>query len=138
MGYATRLMSVEDVPQVIEIDRESFPTDWYPSSFKRELNSKLIRHLVAWEESEEAGGSYFQAEATGREAKGKLWRLAFIVKRFFGRRGTIGDQKTVQNNQNIVGYATFWLMADEAHLPLLQCEKHVEGEELLNYCLFQL
>ncbi len=116
MGYATRLMSIEDISQVIEIDRESFPTDWYPTSFKRELSNKLTRHLVAWEKSNEASEAYSQAEATEREAKGKLWWLASMVKRLFGRRGPIDNQKTSQNNQKIVGYATFWLMMDEAHL----------------------
>jgi ribosomal-protein-alanine N-acetyltransferase len=116
MGYAARLMCTEDIPEVTEIDREAFPTDWYPTSFFRELNSKMTRHLVACEESKEASGSYSQIGTAGKETNGKLWWLVSRVKRLIGKGRTLNNGKAIQTNQNIVGYATFWLMAGEAHL----------------------
>ena len=48
MDYALRLMREEDIPQVAEIDREAFPENWPPPSFKHELrNNKLAHYLVA-------------------------------------------------------------------------------------------
>jgi ribosomal-protein-alanine N-acetyltransferase len=116
MVCTARLMRAEDIAQVSEIDHEAFPTDWHPNSFKRELNSKLVRHLVAYEESAGAGGSCYHAESTGTEAKGRGCWLACRVKRLFRGEHTVENEKGTQTDQNIVGYATIWLMLDEAHL----------------------
>ena len=51
MGYSVRPMSADDIPQVSEIDREAFPTEWPPPSFKRELSSSMVRYVVAFDES---------------------------------------------------------------------------------------
>ena len=41
-----------DVPQVVEIDRESFPTQKYLPPFKQELKNKAI-HLLVLHETDE-------------------------------------------------------------------------------------
>ena len=57
MRLATRLlvrwMHLDDIAQVIEIERESFPTMWPPTAFKRELEqNRLAHYLVAVERNE--------------------------------------------------------------------------------------
>ncbi len=108
MGYIVRPMSLEDIKQVSEIDREAFPTQWSPS-FKQDINSRLAHYIVACEESEEASGDYL---SDGRKASRGLSELASKVRRVFSRERSSGDKI----NQNIVGYAAMWLMVGEAHL----------------------
>ena len=47
MRYFVRPMNADDILQVSAIDREAFPTEWPPPSFKRELASSMVRYLVA-------------------------------------------------------------------------------------------
>ena len=102
MGYFVRLMQPEDIPQLTEIDREAFPTDWPPVSFKRELENRLARYLVI---CEEAGCQENPHDAPPR---GKLQRLVFWTKH--------SPNKGTSSPQPIIGYATLWFMVDEAHL----------------------
>ena len=77
LSYYVRMMQAEDIDQVTEIDRESFPSQWPPVNYERELNSWLSHCIVACEERDEP-------PPPGREY--------------------------------IIGFADFWMMADEAHI----------------------
>ena len=46
-------MRQEDVPQVAEIDREAFYTQWPPPNYRQELQNQLARYVVAYKEIEE-------------------------------------------------------------------------------------
>lgn len=113
MGYVVRLMQAEDIPQVTEIDREAFPTQWPPPSFKRDLNNRMIRYLVAFEE---ANNSYCRTEMSEQKAEGNLAGLLSRVRRLFNKEGSSNYGVVTEPDQNIVGYAAIWLMVDEAHL----------------------
>ena len=39
-------MSSDDIPQVVEIERESFPSMWPQTAYRRELQNKLARYIV--------------------------------------------------------------------------------------------
>ncbi|MFC2060260.1 hypothetical protein ACFLTZ_04095 [Chloroflexota bacterium] len=47
MPIYARLMQREDIAQVIEIDREAFPTQWPPPNYQRELQNQLAHYIVA-------------------------------------------------------------------------------------------
>lgn len=53
MSYYVRMMREEDIPQVTDIDHESFPSQWPPVNYERELNSWLAHYIIACEESDE-------------------------------------------------------------------------------------
>jgi len=112
MGYVVRPMQIEDIPQVSQIDKEAFPTQWPPPSFRRDLNSRLTRYLVALEES----NPYPSIEVRRYKAKGKLQRLVSKIGHLFNKERFSGDEEDAQNRQNILGYASMWLMVDEAHI----------------------
>ena len=111
MSCYLRLMCKEDIAQVTEIDRESFPTLWPPANYKRELENRLAHYIVACDteamveepESEVASGE----GVSGLMAK---VRRLFNYKRFFG------DELSLSSKGHIIGFAGFWVMADEAHL----------------------
>ena len=46
-------MHEDDTAQVAEIDRETFPSQWPPVNYERELQSWLAHYIVACEESDE-------------------------------------------------------------------------------------
>jgi hypothetical protein len=69
MDYIVRPMHDGDIPQVQEIDREAFPTQWPPPSFKKDLNNGVIRYLVAYNEN---GDTCRQTETMEPEAEVNL------------------------------------------------------------------
>jgi ribosomal-protein-alanine N-acetyltransferase len=44
-----RPMRPEDIPQVIDIERQSFPSMWPQTVYQRELKNRMARYLVAYE-----------------------------------------------------------------------------------------
>jgi ribosomal-protein-alanine N-acetyltransferase len=98
-------MRLEDVLQANEIDRECFPTQWPPPSYKRELLfNRLAHYLVAYEEG--PNPAIEQTEQMGSRHGGLLGR----VRRFFYA------EEASLSNQRIVGLVGLWIMAGEAHL----------------------
>src|SRR5438552_7966689 len=54
-----RPMHTDDIAQVLEIERESFPTMWPPTAYKRELEqNRLAYYLVTVERNAEAAGEW--------------------------------------------------------------------------------
>ena len=47
MDVAVRRLRAEDIEQVIDIEREAFSPLWLGTSFKRDLNNRYARYLVA-------------------------------------------------------------------------------------------
>lgn len=119
-----RLMRKEDIPQVVEIDREAFPTLWPPINYQRELENQLAHYIVACDEAE----TVETPEAKAAPQKGFSGLIARL-KPFFGN-GSPSPAK-----QYIFGFAGLWLMAGEAHITNIAVwEKHRRqgiGEALL-------
>ncbi|MBN2099254.1 MAG: ribosomal protein S18-alanine N-acetyltransferase [Dehalococcoidia bacterium] len=110
MGYSVRPMNADDIPQVSEIDREAFPTEWPPPSFKRELSSSMVRYLVAVDESR-------RTVSNATVPKRSMWEsLVAGVRHMLGRDDASTQVADVQDAQLIVGYASIWMMVDESHL----------------------
>jgi len=110
-SYTVRPMQREDISQVSAIDRESFPTQWPPPPFKRDLGSRLVHYLIAIEEPDPSA----TAEITEVEAEGSLQKLVSRIMSPFGRLLS-SDNSNSERKDDIVGYAAMWLMVDEAHL----------------------
>ena len=111
--YTVRPMEKEDIPQVSVIDREAFPDQWPPPPFRRDLNNKIVRYLVALEESDHP---HPYPEITEQKAQGSLRRLISRLKRLLMGGPPSADERATQNKDAIIGYAAMWLMVDEAHL----------------------
>lgn len=106
--YIIRPMRAEDINQVVEIDREAFPTQWPPPSFSKELTNKLAHYLVVCTDK---NARLSLAQSPGlTEKPGILSR----VKHLFGR-GNTPPLNTAQLDY-VVGVVGFWLLFDEAHV----------------------
>ena len=112
MGYCIRRMHVEDIPQLVSIDREAFPTQWPPTSFKRELSNKLAHYLVAYQNKDDSLS--VPAQAPEPPDKGTLGKIADKVREVV----TLGNSRKdeLPSVRNIAGYVALWMMADEAHI----------------------
>lgn len=111
MTYYVRLMRQEDIAQVTQLDRESFPSIWPPINYRHELGNRLAHYIVAGEEGK-------MVEVTEAEAipdKG-LSGLALKIRRLFNRDRFFGNEALASGKEYIVGFAGFWIMVDEAHL----------------------
>jgi ribosomal-protein-alanine N-acetyltransferase len=114
LPYYVRLMRREDVPQIAEIDREAFPTQWPPPNYRREMENRLAHYVVICDESKKARDSETEAvPETG---------LSTRVKHLFTR--LIGDDVSNPSKDFIVGFAGMWIMADEAHVTNIAVREH--------------
>jgi ribosomal-protein-alanine N-acetyltransferase len=110
LAYHVRYMCKEDIHQVNEIDREAFPTQWPPPDYRRELRNPLARLIVVCNDSHNAEGP--ETETTGEDASGLMPR----IKRWWQRNRFFGNESPESGDRRIIGFASMWLMADEAHI----------------------
>jgi len=107
-SYTIRPMKDEDIPQVTEIDRAVFPGEWQfrsHTSFKQDLRNSSAHYIVACTEKE-------VDVKIGRQGIQKLpW-----FKRLFDYAHLSSE---AEYKENIVGFASFWLMLKDAHITTL-------------------
>lgn len=96
-----RPMRADDIPQVVDIERDSFPTMWPQTVYQRELKNKAARYLVAVEPLDE--------DATPEPAQDPGMRR--FVRRFFG-----GLPVHDEPRERVLGLVGLWLVIGEAHV----------------------
>lgn len=121
MKLVVERMELEDVGQVLEVDRESYTLPWPASAYRREiLHNRNARYLVLRCLSDSELDS-----ARGAEEEQKP-RLPFPFLRW--TRG--GDGHHVGRPGQIIGYAGMWLMIDEAHITTIAVRESWRGRGL--------
>lgn len=109
MAYIIRHMQDRDIPQVLEIDREAFPTQWPRptyNSVKQELRNRLANYIVVTKSKQTAP---FKLKSDDRSFWKKLVHL-FDHDRFFG------EDVLPEPKELVIGVAGFWVMVNEAHI----------------------
>jgi ribosomal-protein-alanine N-acetyltransferase len=96
-----RPLQADDIPQILDIERQSFPSMWPQTVYQRELKNSMARYLVATEPLE----SNAEAEATETDGVRRL------VRRFFG-----GLPVSARPQERILGIVGLWLVLGEAHI----------------------
>jgi len=104
-SYRLRYMRLEDIPQVVEIDRLSFPMPWAARSYVFEIKDNNAGHMIVVE-------ALPQPPPTGG-LKGVLQRL------------TAPAAPAV-----ITGYGGFWLIEGEAHVSTIAVHPDYRGRGL--------
>ena len=111
MPYRVRLMRREDIAQVVEIDREAFPTQLPPPNFQHELRNRMAHYIVAYDEEK------LVEQPTAKASSGSgLTRLASRLRQLFGHDLSSSDKPSPPIENYITGFVGFWVMADEAHI----------------------
>jgi ribosomal-protein-alanine N-acetyltransferase len=99
-------MALEDIQQVLEVDRESYTLPWPASAYRREiLHNRSAQYVVLRELAE---GEHDHRAPAETEQRPRL-PLPF----FRWNRSSDGKQG---RGGHITGYAGMWLMVDEAHI----------------------
>ena len=113
IDYYIRLMQERDIPQVLEIDREAFPTQWPRptyNSFKQELRNRLARYIVVSRSND-------LTEPYNKEAKTiTLWDKLLHPKYIFNSENAPAHFTPPPAKEHVIGIAGFWLMVGEAHI----------------------
>ncbi|HEX2914044.1 MAG TPA: ribosomal protein S18-alanine N-acetyltransferase [Chloroflexia bacterium] len=131
-GFAIEPMRMEDIPEVVEIERVCFSMPWPASAYKRELkNPNSTRYLVA---------RHYLTEPPAltpppiQKKPGLIERVLPFLKN--------GSDSIVENgpkNPNpIIGYGGLWLMMDEAHITTLGVSPEYRGRGLGEFLLVGL
>jgi [ribosomal protein S18]-alanine N-acetyltransferase len=94
-------MTAADIAQVMDIERESFPSMWPQTAYSRELKNRLARYFVLVEEGPDGEGE----EAP---SAGSLRRLM--------RRLLRKEREEPPTRRLIIGVVGIWLMVDQAHI----------------------
>jgi ribosomal-protein-alanine N-acetyltransferase len=99
--YIIRPMECEDIPQVVQIDREAFPGEWVfrsQSAYRRDLDNPSVRYIVACKER--------HVPESERQAMPKVpW-----FKRLFSY------ERHLNTSEDIIGFSGFWMLVGEAHI----------------------
>lgn len=105
-----RCMCREDLRQVNEVDREVFPTQWPPPDYRRELQNPLARLIVVCDDS-------LPAETPEKDApREDKTGLMSSIKQWWRQNRFFGDKSPESSGQFVIGFASLWVMADEAHI----------------------
>lgn len=103
--YILRYMRHEDIQQVVEVDKVSFPLPWSSRSYLFEINDNDNAHMVV-----------IEAEAAPRKPNGLLG----VLRRLSGPIPT----------ETIAGYGGFWLIDGEAHISTIAVHPDFRGKGL--------
>jgi ribosomal-protein-alanine N-acetyltransferase len=110
-------MTDSDIAQVADIERQSFPTMWPQTAYKRELSNKIARYFVITELRD--------PPAPPALTSGFLGAL----------RRVVGGVEAAASEEYLLGFLGLWLMVNEAHIVTVAVrEEHRHqgiGERLL-------
>ncbi len=115
--YLVRPMVLGDIPQVMEVERESFPSMWPPTAFKREIQqNRLAQYLVAIERRMPAARRQEpeDAEAGAAPQQGALGWFLDELRQVLGREEPLPPEE--ERPELVVGFLGVWLLPDEAHV----------------------
>jgi [ribosomal protein S18]-alanine N-acetyltransferase len=129
MPYRIEPMRVRDIPEVIDIERDSFSMTWPANSYKRELEQNRMARYVVLRYDPAPDEPPF----TRRVRDPRPFPLSLLPNPF--ERGTEGDDAPV------VGYGGLWLMVDEAHVTSIAVRPEFRGRglgQLLMLALFDI
>lgn len=97
MPLRLRYMRLDDIPEVVAIDRSSFQPSWRHESYRFELNESRSSHMVVLEK---------RAVPSAAAHVGWLNKL----------RGQLNGTTAESAGGDILGYGGIWSIADEAHI----------------------
>ena len=125
LSHLVRPMNLGDIPQIMEIEREAFPTAWPQTAFKRELQqNRLARYLVVVEPRAELAGR--TQAAPPKEGIGLGRFLSSLKQTFSDQEPPLPPAES--RAELIVGFVGIWLVADEAHIVTIAVRESHRGQ----------
>jgi ribosomal-protein-alanine N-acetyltransferase len=122
-----RPMEPRDIPQAMEIERQSFPTMWPQTVYQRELKNRMARYLAAYEPPDvQAGTSREEAPEHG---------VGGLMRRLLGSQSPPAPPPP----DRVLGTIGVWFMMGQGHIVTIavreDCRRLGIGELLLTAAL---
>ncbi len=106
LPYIVEPMRLQDIPEVLEIERLSFPTPWPARAYRYEVGqNRLAHYFVARQRFPADREEQVQEKDTSLLNRIQSW-----------------TQTTRAGELSVVGYCGFWMAADEAHISTIAVE----------------
>lgn len=106
MTLRLRYMALDDIPQVINIDRFAFETPWSARSYAYEISESNYSHMVVLERS-----------ASPQKVRG--------LRRFWQQMRQVNGNEA---GSKIVGYGGMWRILEEAHISTIATHPDWRGK----------
>ena len=145
---AVRRMRAADIPQVVAIEQEAFSPGWVGASFRRDLNNRYCRYLVAHflYSAPDADADFNVAAAIAANADvdataddltpaipadASMWqRMVSGVKSALGLGAPddLDDTEDPDATPDIAGYVGVWFQGDQAHITEIAVRESLRGQ----------
>ena len=124
MDIALRKLRSEDLKEVIEIEREAFAPLGVGTPFKRELNNKYSRYLVAYFPDRGCPDTQPTQNDSSDKTNSSIGSLIARLRSLI-----LGKESAAVNLQpNIAGYLGVWFQGSEAHITEIAVRERYRGE----------
>jgi len=123
MAFAVRPMTVTDVPQSVQVERDAFPSISPPTAFRRELNVKIASYLTSWRINKPTVNTVTDSTKLAVEGLPQARLIGSLVS---GARKAW--ESTPDTEDLIAGYLGIWYVADEAHIMAIGVRNKYRGE----------
>jgi ribosomal-protein-alanine N-acetyltransferase len=123
LTYSIRRMEKGDLPQVYEIDREAFPTQWPSPNYRQELQNRIAYYIILCDDKRKAP---VPEKAPRRGLAASLHRL------LSRRRPAAASEDAIPHptTQYVAGFSGIWMMAGEAHITNIALRQEYQGRGL--------
>lgn len=112
--FLVRRMRILDIPQVLEVERQSFPSMWPPTAFRRELQQNRLAHYIVIGEANPAAAAAHSDD--GPPEPGPISRLLGEIKHLLTGDDPAHLPPPEERPELITGFIGLWMLPDEVHI----------------------
>ena len=123
MDMHIRPMVSGDIKCVEAIERQAFPTLWPPTPFKREMDNRMAKYLVAWEPDLALVPAVDGHASATQDGSGSHSLLRNLLAGLKGERVPAAAKV-----QPIRGFVGLWFMVGDAHITAIAVEEASRGK----------
>ena len=129
LPVSVRRLRVDDIDQVVAIEKEAFSPLWVSSSFKRDINNRRANYLVACFDEGVSPEEILAEFDADQSAPDENQRPPKLLSRVLGRFGfsTSIEPPTADDAFNIAGYVSVWYQGEEAHITEIAVKETLRG-----------
>jgi ribosomal-protein-alanine N-acetyltransferase len=129
LPVSIRRLRVDDIDQVVAIEKEAFSPLWVSASFKRDLNNKRANYLVACFDEEISPEEILAEIDSDRSPQDDEPQPPRLWSRVLGRLGLSSSDDAVDVDEvfNIAGYVSVWYQGEEAHITEIAVKETLRG-----------
>ena len=129
LPVSVRRLRVDDIGQVVAIEKEAFSPLWVSASFKRDINNKRANYLVACFDEGVSPEEILAEFGANQSAPDENQRPPKLLSRVLERLGFSAriEPPTADNAFNIAGYVSVWYQGEEAHITEIAVKETLRG-----------